>query len=91
MSRRRPSRPVLPSRVPGCRWSVGVSAGWTTERHGFVSLALARGGSLLAVVEPSADVRGKWCAFVVGVPFLRFSTRREAMRWAERQVTLPQI
>lgn len=65
---------------------MGVSVGWPTDRHRLVSLSLARGGRLLAVVEPSADVRGKWCAFVVGAPLRRCATKLEAMRWAERQV-----
>lgn len=89
MSRRRPSRPVLPSQVPGCRWLVGVSV-WPTERHR-LSLILMGGDMLLAVVEPSVDVAGRWCAFVVGEAFVRLSTKREAVRWAERRVLDPAL
>lgn len=73
MSRRRPSRPVLPSRVPGCRW---------VRRRGDLRLLGAPG---LVDVYPTG---GRWMA-VLDLSVLRwrgFRTKREAMRWAEGQV-----
>lgn len=82
MTRRRPSRPVMPSRVPGAKWVRWASS----SRPDTAIWRLIRGGLPLAAVRQSVG-RNWWsCAFAWGDLCTTRGTKRKVMRWVEKMV-----